>query len=772
MSLFKGKLDSAGMFTAQDDVRGLRIIAPGALPSYWSVECADGVDWYFWVNDSDNLIMDNDPPDSSYDTAGNIVTGAGNSGANRELSNLGTVAISESIQSDTDSTDDLGDASYYWANTYTDKLYLNSTAIIDGASAGVLAITGGMVSGSSDTGYDWRWYGDTATSWMEWDESDDALTFEDETFLIFGTGNDILIDWDGTDLNIDPAADDSIIRFGEAHDLDVIFESYASAGRDMGWVADSYTLQLTDDVILRLGGGAVDTMTDGVAMAFSSTNSELNIDAYTANDAIRIGRTTITDFYLDGASYDASWDGSASYFLFNDNAKIVFGATTDLAIYSDGAITQFVTGATVGGINIPAFASQTTAVVTIDGTTNGFSGADNVGMLSITNNIAMADAGATLLYLQSTATPIAAAEGFLARFVDTGARTASTWAVQMDSTDNAVLRLVTGSTTAGDQVITVVGGTSSIGSLVTIAGTGGWVGADNAGMLHLSDGSAHAHAGATLLYVGSTGTPIAAAQGVCARFEETGGRTSTAYAVEIDSLDNRCLNLVSGSTTAGDYVLNVTGGTSSIGGLVNITGKSNTWVGANNVGMLNLYCADASFAHAGATLLYVASSGQPITAAQGFLARFVDTGTARTNAYAVEIEVTSTTGALHCNGHATFDRGLQCGAVAITAATAASPAACPDGVSYFTVTSTHADHVVQLPTPTPGTLVWLQGSTAGYELRTSAPATVALNGGSRASAESAIPAGVIVRAVCTTATTWVATSWNSSGVEVVVEQAS
>jgi len=54
--------------------------------------------------------------------------------ANTALSNLASVAINTSLISDTDSTDDLGSSAKYWANTYTDRVYLNSTAYLYGTT--------------------------------------------------------------------------------------------------------------------------------------------------------------------------------------------------------------------------------------------------------------------------------------------------------------------------------------------------------------------------------------------------------------------------------------------------------------------------------------------------------------------------------------------------------------------------------------------------------------------------------------------------------------
>ena len=75
-------------------------------------------------------------------------------------------------------------------------------------------------------------------------------------------------------------------------------------------------------------------------------------------------------------------------------------------------------------------------------------------------------------------------------------------------------------------------------------------------------------------------------------------------------------------------------------------------------------------------------------------------------------------------------------------------------LQFVTVTSDDANKIIILPAPTPGTIVVLRNGATGYELRSSAPATVAINGGSGAGAESAIAASTVVIAICTTATTW------------------
>lgn len=76
-------------------------------------------------------------------------------------------------------------------------------------------------------------------------------------------------------------------------------------------------------------------------------------------------------------------------------------------------------------------------------------------------------------------------------------------------------------------------------------------------------------------------------------------------------------------------------------------------------------------------------------------------------------------------------------------------------VQLVKVTATDANHIIVLPAPVLGKIVVLiEVSTVGYELRTSAPATIGINGGTGSAVESAIPASSTVILVCETATNW------------------
>lgn len=76
-------------------------------------------------------------------------------------------------------------------------------------------------------------------------------------------------------------------------------------------------------------------------------------------------------------------------------------------------------------------------------------------------------------------------------------------------------------------------------------------------------------------------------------------------------------------------------------------------------------------------------------------------------------------------------------------------------LQHITVTSADANHIIVLPTPTPGTIVVLDVGATGFELRSNAPSTVLINGGTGGAAvESAIPANSTAVMFCVTATAW------------------
>jgi hypothetical protein len=115
--------------------------------------------------------------------------------------------------------------------------------------------------------------------------------------------------------------------------------------------------------------------------------------------------------------------------------------------------------------------------------------------------------------------------------------------------------------------------------------------------------------------------------------------------------------------------------------------------------------------------------------------------------------VTFLPGGLRLGGAGLTTDGLVMTPAAVTAV-ATTGVAIPADASFVSVTSANSTHLVNLPAPVPGKVLLLHVGANGFNVQSSAPATVAINGGTGASAKSAIAANTLVMLVCTTATTW------------------
>lgn len=90
---------------------------------------------------------------------------------------------------------------------------------------------------------------------------------------------------------------------------------------------------------------------------------------------------------------------------------------------------------------------------------------------------------------------------------------------------------------------------------------------------------------------------------------------------------------------------------------------------------------------------------------------------------------------------------------------------------YATITSDNANKIIILPAPVVGHVIRLFVGATGYELRSSAPGSIAINGGTGTNAESAIGANVLTTCTCTSATTWVCYNQAANGALTATEVA-
>lgn len=350
------------------------------------------------------------------------------------------------------------------------------------------------------------------------------------------------------------------------------------------------------------------TSTEG-RMYYNTNSSAFKF--YNGSDWITFGTSaggdSLDTAYNNGNTIDV--DGSAVT-LDNDttdnNVLLILtqddttGNTDAMTIVNTntGDAIQISPGATTGGgVNIIGKASGTTPLITLNSTTNNMNLADNVGQILITSDVAYAHKGAGgLVVYHQTGQPVTAAEGFLARFVSTGTARADSYAV--------------GITVPATQPA------MAINSQVIITGQ------DNSSLT-------------TLSIVGNDGTNNTDAVDI--HNEGTGD----------------CLQITPDDT--GTVALNIVGKANSTVTVVHIDGDTGDWIGgADDVAMVEIVGGATANADAGGGLLAVISGTTPKANSEGYLCRFISTGTATTTAHAVEIETTNTQPALMLNNQLTI----------------------------------------------------------------------------------------------------------------------
>ncbi len=365
-----------------------------------------------------------------YDKTNNVVKvsdgsswteiGGATSGANKALSNLASVAINTSLVSDADSTDDLGSSAKYWANAYVDKVYLNATASLDGATAGKVDITGNVdISGNLD---------------VEGTISLDTVLVDS---LTASTANgDLSLDGDGTG--------------------GVDIGSTSTGGITLGddvTVASEKTVTLTGEAAgtdaLTLTAGDI-ALTDGnIDMAEGKIEVDTTADETTYVKRNKSGASSAV------VEIEVTHTGDTGSALLIDHNGT--GNAKGLEISHDGdyAAIDISAGAAREGnvINIPMANQLAQTAIDITGAATGTNG-EGIVHIDVTGVLAgdafrvdstgANAATASLFKGISAGKQASATDGIVAYFEDTGAATATSYTVYIASTNNEALYVDTG----------------------------------------------------------------------------------------------------------------------------------------------------------------------------------------------------------------------------------------------------------------------------------------------------------------------------------------
>ncbi len=158
----------------------------------------------------------------------------------------------------------------------------------------------------------------------------------------------------------------------------------------------------------------------------------------------------------------------------------------------------------------------------------------------------------------------------------------------------------------------------------------------------------------------------------------------------------------------------------------------------------------------------VATGALTVTGAATISTTLAVTG-AVTLSSTLSVGAITTSGTLAVTGKITGSLGIQARAQAVTATSdGLTTGVIADDSSIVTVTSSVNTKFVTLPTPTVGVLVTINAEATGYKLRSSTPASVAINGGTGATASTAVSAKTLV-CRCVSATAWIVTAYAADG---------
>lgn len=243
----------------------------------------------------------------------------------------------------------------------------------DGTDFDILATANNTVFkfGNGTNSFDVWLYGSSTDNYVVWDASANDLIFQDSCSIMLGTGTDVEIRWDSTDLDILAAADDSVFKIGNgtnSFDLWLYGNTTAAA---VTWDASANDLKLEDATSIMFGtGGGVGTGQAGdVEIRWDST--DLDILAAADDSVIKFGNGTASfDVWFYGNTTDdyVVHDASANNLDLRGamDLRIANIGTLDFVAAAAGQSTFTITGLTSSDIVLISPREATQGVLVVD----------------------------------------------------------------------------------------------------------------------------------------------------------------------------------------------------------------------------------------------------------------------------------------------------------------------------------------------------------------------------------------------------------------------
>jgi hypothetical protein len=162
-----------------------------------------------------------------------------------------------------------------------------------------------------------------------------------------------------------------------------------------------------------------------------------------------------------------------------------------------------------------------------------------------------------------------------------------------------------------------------------------WDGATDVGMIDVTSTGTHVHANTSLIYLEhNTGAPAASARGSCLRINDTTSNASDAWVGYISTTNND--GLLIETAAVADINLKLSSSAAGTGQMCHIDGTTGSWVGASDVGMVDLDTNGVLVA--GANLLRVSATGA--NTAASFVCEFESTGNVTNSTDGIVLRIT------------------------------------------------------------------------------------------------------------------------------------
>ncbi len=292
-------------------------------------------------------------------------------------------------------------------------LDISGNADIDGTTNldavdidGAVQIDATVTVGVDDTGYDVKFFGDTASAYMLWDTSADDLILGGAARVVVPASGLVI----GSTAVTSTAAELNLLDGVTSTTTEL---NYTDTGASVGTVVASKAV--TADANKDVASFRNVTLTGELDAATLDISGDADIDGTTNLDAVDIDGAVQIDgtvtVGVDDTGYDVKffgatsgsyllWDESADSVLITDSTPIKIGDSQDMTLYHDGS-NSYLTNAT-GNLKI---ATETSGIgITIGHTTSETTVADNLtvtgnasigGNLDVTGSFDMSDANIT-----------------------------------------------------------------------------------------------------------------------------------------------------------------------------------------------------------------------------------------------------------------------------------------------------------------------------------------------------------------------------------------